>query len=80
MGTLVGIILYRLMRRDWHVRDQHLEILDKVHMPLKIRMVPPAETIWSNGQFLLKTLFTLLLITNLTAIVILFYWYCSSLK
>lgn len=71
IGTFVGFILYRLMRRDWHVRDQHLQMLDKVHIPLEIRMIPPSGTRFNNGQFLLRTLFITLLLTNVAALAVL---------
>lgn len=77
IGTLVGFIIYRLMHRDLDIRDQHLEILDKVHMPLDIRMTPKVTTTLNNflhnSQFLLRSLFFLLLIINLTAIVLLIH-------
>lgn len=72
VGTFVGFILYRLMRRDWNVRDQHLRLLDKVHGPLGIRMIPPSGTRLNNGQFLLRTLFITLLATNVAVLAILF--------
>ena len=72
IGTFVCFILYCLMRRDWHVRDQHLQILDKVHVPLGIRMIPPSGTRLNNGQFLLRMLFVTLLGTNIAALVVLY--------
>ena len=69
VGTIVGFILYRLMLRDWGVRDQEklLNVLDGVHKPLGLRMIPDAKSVLSNGQFLLNLLFIILLLTNLAA-------------
>lgn len=73
VGTFVGFILYRLMLRDWNVRDQHLQLLDKVHDPLRIRMIPPSGTRLNNGQFLLRILFITLLATNVAVLTVLFF-------
>lgn len=69
VGTLIGFILYRLILRDWDVRNQErlLSILDSVHSPLGLRMIPPAKSTLSNGKFLLNLLFIILLLTNLAA-------------
>lgn len=73
IGTFVGFVLYRLIHRDWDVRDQLklLELLDSVHAPLGLRMIPPAKSRWSNGKFLLAMLFLTLLLTNLGALALL---------
>lgn len=73
VGTLVGFILYRLIKRDWDVRDQDKlrEILDRVHEPLGIRMISPREPTWCSGQFLLNALFVVLLLTNIVSLAIL---------
>lgn len=70
VGTLVGLILYRLILRDWDVRNQGalLALLDSVHRPLGVSMVPPAGSRWSNGRFLLNCLFALLFITNMVGL------------
>lgn len=84
VGTMVGYILYRLMRRDWHVRDYHLILLDKVHKDIifdqdktgkdcEIRMIPEDERFLSNGQKLLRLLFTILLLTNVGAFAFIFH-------
>jgi hypothetical protein len=66
IGSFVCFILYQLIRRDWDVRNQRrlLELLDAVHNPLGIRMIPPARSKWENGQFLLALLMRTLLATN----------------
>lgn len=63
VGTFVGFIIYCLMLRDWTVRDQHLELLNKVHSPLGISMKPTGGK-FNNGQFFLRALFITLLVTN----------------
>lgn len=75
IGTIVGLIIYKLMRRDWHVRDYHLPLLDKIHQHIAnevtnnneirpIRMIPPAKSSIENGQILLLSLMTILFLTN----------------
>ena len=70
VGTFVGFIIYCLMKRDWIVRDQHLQLLDKVHSPLGISMKPTGGK-FSNGEFFLNTLFLTLLVTNVAVLAVL---------
>lgn len=71
VGTFVGLLLYRLIQRDWHVRDQHQELMDKVHKSSGIRMAPEPGSKWNHGRFLLRNLFITLLLTNIATSLIL---------
>lgn len=33
IGSIVIWLIWRLIQRDWEIRDQNLEIIDKVHGP-----------------------------------------------
>lgn len=72
IGTFIAFILYRLVLRDWHVRDQHLALLNKVHKSSEIQMLIDPGTKWNQGRFLLYILFGTLFLTNLTTSLILF--------
>lgn len=67
VGTLVGIILYRLILRDWEIRDEYTKKLAIVHKPFDIFMIPPSEGPLKHGQSLLLLLIALLGLTNLAA-------------
>ncbi|MDD3483170.1 hypothetical protein [Azovibrio restrictus] len=73
VGTFVGFLLYRLILRDWHVRDQHQELIEKVHKSSDIRMVPEPGSRWNHGRFLLRNLFTTLFLTNIATSLIFLY-------
>lgn len=73
VGTFVGFLLYRLILRDWHVRDQHQELIDNVHKSSGIRMAPEPGSKWNHGRFLLRSLFITLLLTNIATSLTLLY-------
>lgn len=57
VGAVLVAIIWRIVERDWETRDQNLELLDKVHEPLGIRMVKKARNEWWQGCFLLRIVF-----------------------
>lgn len=67
-SIIVSCLLYLLMLRDWELRDQHIELLDKVHEPLNVYVKLEAKNKWRTGRFILKILLCVLLITNLIAV------------
>lgn len=67
IGTAVGIILYRLMLRDWEVRDEYTQKLDMVHDLFGIRMIPRSKGPFLHGHSLLLLLVLLLGLTNMIA-------------
>ena len=72
LGTLVGGILYLLILRDWEVRDSVCALLDQLHVPIGIRMIPRASSRAVHGQFLLQLLLVLLVVANVGAA--LYFW------
>jgi hypothetical protein len=74
VGTVVGIILYRLMQRDWEIRDDYTTKLDLAHSSLGIRMIPSSSGPSSHGQSLLLLLVILLVAVNASAA---WLWKCA---
>ncbi len=64
LGTFVVWLIWRLIKRDWQVRDQNLKLLDQVHERKGIRMVVPASTIWSKGSFITPRVVDLIIGVN----------------
>jgi hypothetical protein len=65
VGTVLTSLIWRLVERDWEVRDQNLGMLDKAHGPLGIRMTKRARSMWWRGAVILRTVFASLLAVNL---------------
>ena len=68
MGTFILWLIWRLIKRDWDIKDQNLDILDKIHIPRGIRMTKEACTIWSKGRFLIPFIFFFIIGLNLVFI------------
>jgi hypothetical protein len=72
-GALVIWLLWKLINRDWQVRDQDLDLLDQVHKPKGIRLTTPPIPSWASGQRLLSVLVGLIMgFDALVAVVFLF--------
>ena len=63
-GILLIIFIWLLIERDWEVRDQNLEHLDKVHVPLGIVMVKKPKYPIRRGSFILRLVFCVLIFIN----------------
>jgi hypothetical protein len=64
-SVLVGL-LWALVERDWIVRDQNLELINKIHRPLGVRMGPQSDQIGKPlpGTRIIRIVFVLLLLAN----------------
>jgi hypothetical protein len=63
-GTFIVWLIWRLIKRDWQVRDHNLHLLDQVHQPKGIKMVVPASGNWSRGSFITPCIVYSLLVIN----------------
>ena len=64
-GVLLVLAIWRLVERDWEVRDQALNLLDKVNKPLGIRMIKiPRNELW-RGSMILRAVFVGLIALNI---------------
>lgn len=50
LGSITVWLLHQLILRDWEIRDQNNEKLDKVHEPLGIKLIRPATRKWFRGS------------------------------
>lgn len=57
LGALLMAAIWRLVERDWEVRDHHRDLLGKVHKPLDIRMTKEPCNRWWRGSFILRRIF-----------------------
>ncbi len=65
-AMLTVYCLLQLMLRDWQVREYCAKKLDRVHEPLKIRMIPGPTGSAVRGQHLLNYLVLLIAVMNIT--------------
>lgn len=56
LGTCVVWLLYRLVIRDWEIRDQNLHLLDEVHEQIGISMIQPTRHSVLSGNVILRVL------------------------
>ncbi|MCK4546136.1 MAG: hypothetical protein KAW17_01730 [Candidatus Eisenbacteria sp.] len=64
-GVFLVLAIWRLVERDWEVRDQDLDLLDKVNKPLGIRMIKtPRNKLWC-GSVILRAVFIGLIALNI---------------
>jgi hypothetical protein len=68
LGIVLVLVIWRLVERDWEVRDQNLHLLDADHQPLAVRMVKEPRSRWWKGSFLLRIAFVLLIAVDLLLI------------
>jgi len=65
VGTFLIGCVWRLVRRDWQIRDQDLAKLDLVHKPRGIRITKRAANVLWSGAGMLKLLMWSLGLINL---------------
>ncbi len=68
IGSAIVFLILLLIRRDWQLRDQNLELLDTVHQPKGIRMIIEAKPKFTGGSSILSYIVWMLLMANLTLI------------
>jgi len=64
-GVALIFIIWRLIEIDWKIRDQNINMLDIVHIPLNIRMTKKPPTYLWSGSKLLRTAFIILILLNI---------------
>jgi len=65
-GTLIVWFIWRLIQRDWEVRDQNLENhLDKVHLDKGIKMVKESTYWCSRGSTIVRIIVYALIALNI---------------
>lgn len=72
-GSLVAIILYRLMLRDWQVRDYMAEKLNNVHNDFSIEILPPPKNELFRGRNLLKIIIAILALINISSLILIHF-------
>lgn len=71
-GTIVIWLIWRLVLRDWQLRDHNLTILEAAHARFAVKIDIPASPHWFRGRYILKGVVWVMMITNVvifTAIV-----------
>lgn len=63
LGTVIIVILYLMVIRDWQVRDQNTNLLDAVHQPRNIKLIVKPKFWWLRGY----NLFGLAILSSLLA-------------
>ena len=64
IGTVVIILIWRLILRDWEVRDQDLNVLDLVHKPRGIKVTCTPNRRITKGKTVLPLLMWTLVSLN----------------
>jgi hypothetical protein len=72
-GTPVIWPLFQLILRAWEIRDQHLELLDQVDLPMRIRMTKTSKSTHSANH-VLKFLVWMMIVANLTLAFVFLFW------
>lgn len=65
IASALIFVLYKMILRDWDIRDQHRSLLDRVHDPLAIRLIIAPRSWHERGQHLLQITVSLLVCMNL---------------
>lgn len=69
-GIILVVLIWFIVERDWQIRDQHLAVLDRVHLPRGLMMTVPAK--WLGGGCILRLIFGFLIVADVF-LVFIFY-------
>lgn len=65
LATLLITIFWLLARRDRQAQLANIDILDRVHKPLCIMLIPAPKQDWQRGMLGVTAIFSLMLLANL---------------
>lgn len=64
IGSAIVWLIWRLIQRDWEIRNHNLSILDKIHEPKGIRMTNEPRSKMMTGRIISRWIIYLILILN----------------
>lgn len=64
LGSFLVWMVWRMVQRDWQIRDQSLHALDIVHKPLGLVIATPAPTKWHRASAIMPAVARSLIAVN----------------
>lgn len=78
LGSVLVLLIWHLIQRDWQIRDQYNPYFDEFHKEWGVRLAVQAKGYWYRGQHIVQGITWSIIVFNLCAIVgFAFEMYCK---
>jgi len=78
LGSVLVLLIWHLIQRDWQVRDQYNPYFDEFHKEWGVTLGVPARGYWYRGRHIVKAITWGVIVFNLCSIVgFAFEMYCK---
>ncbi|MGH9745219.1 MAG: hypothetical protein ACRD59_03815 [Candidatus Acidiferrales bacterium] len=78
LGSLLVFLIWRLIQRDWQVRDQYLKYFDEFHKPWEVMLRTRPKSKWYSGRHIVEFVTFSIIVFNLcSAVIFAFELYCK---
>jgi hypothetical protein len=64
-GSVLVFLIWRLIQRDWQIRDQYIPYFDEFHKDWGVKMALPAKGYWYRGRHIINAIIWSVIVFNL---------------